>query len=487
MIRRVINKYKSLSSGVKAGLWFTLCNMIQKGISFIVMPIFTRIMPQADYGIYSTYTSWYNFLMIFTSLRLSYYVFSKGMVKYEEDRNEFVVSLQSLSTTATIVIFLFYLIIRDVANQFLGLSTSLMVCMFVHMLFEPSVEYWTARKRFEYDYKKVVLVSLGIAIINPILGIIMVLGTENAVFARALSSTIAVSVFGAALYLVIILKGKKPFSFKYWKYALGFNIPLIPHFLSSTALSQADRVMIRNIVGPEATAIYSVAYSLGMVTLLFSQAIQQALLPWQYMKIKNKNYQNLPEIATITMIIIAAINIAFIAFAPEIVRIVAPVSYSEAIWAMPPVCSAVFFMYLFNMFANIEYYFEETKYVAVASILAALANIGLNWIFIPIFGYVAAGYTTLACYILLAISHYACMKTICKKHDFSEKVYDTKAILLISLGLIVVLAVMMAVYDIVIVRYSVIAIICVVGYINRNKIKTVLSLMKTKGEVKEEV
>ena len=128
--------------------------------------------------------------MIFASLRLSYYVFSKGMVKFEDDRNEFVVSLQSLSTTATIVIFLFYLLLRNTANNLLGLSTSLMICMFVHVLFEPSIEYWTARKRFEYDYKKVVLVSLGIAIINPLLGIIMVLGSENAVFARALSSTI---------------------------------------------------------------------------------------------------------------------------------------------------------------------------------------------------------------------------------------------------------------------------------------------------------
>ena len=486
MIRRAINKYKSLSSGVKAGLWFTLCNMIQKGISFIVMPIFTRIMPQADYGIYSTYTSWYNFLMIFTSLRLSYYVFSKGMVKYEEDRDEFVVSLQSLSTTATVVIFLFYLMFRDAANSFLGLSTSLMVCMFVHMFFEPSVEYWTARKRFEYDYKKVVFVSLGIAIINPLLGIVMVLGTDNAVFARALSTTIAVSVFGLALYIVIIRKGNKLFSLKYWKYALAFNIPLIPHFLSSTALSQADRVMIRNLVGPESTAIYSVAYSLGMVTLLFSQAIQQALLPWQYTKIKNKNYRNLPEIATITMVIIAAINIAFIAFAPEVVRIVAPVSYGEAIWAMPPVCSAVFFMYLFNMFANIEYYFEETKYVAVASILAALVNIGLNWLFIPAFGYVAAGYTTLVCYILLAISHYICMKKITKKHGFEVEVYDTKAILLVSFGMIVLLAVMMAVYDMVVVRYCVIAIICLIGYSNRKKLKTVLSLIKTKGNGKKE-
>ena len=480
MIKKILSKYKSLSIGVKAGLWFTFCNMLQKGISFIVMPIFTRIMPQADYGLYSTYISWYNFLMIFTSLRLSYYVFSKGMVKYEQDRDEFVLSLQSLSTVSTLVVFLAYLAIRNTANVFLGLTTVIMVCMFIHMLFEPSIEYWTARKRFEYDYKKVVIVTIGIAIANPLLGILMVLGSNDAVFARVLSTTISISLFGAVLYFIIIRKGKRFFSTKYWKYALGFNLPLIPHFLASTALSQADRVMITKLVGPESTALYSVAYSLGMVTILFSNAIQQAILPWQYTKIKNEKYENLPEVANATMLIIAAINIAFIAFAPEVVAIVAPKSYSEAIWAMPPVCGSVFFMYLFNIFANIEYYFEETKYVAVASIAAALANILLNWIFVPVFGYVAAGYTTLFCYILLAICHYVCMKVICKKHNFLATVYDLKTIVFISIGMLIILMALIFVYNNIVARYAIIILVCTTLYIIRNRLKTLVGIIKTK-------
>ena len=482
MIKKLLSRYKSLSSGVRAGLWFTMCNLIQKGISFIVMPIFTRIMPQADYGMYSTYVSWYNFLMIFTSLRLSYYVFSKGMVKYENDRNEFVLSLQSLSTTSTILVFLIYILVRPFANNYLGLTTSLMLVMFVHMLFEPSIEYYTARKRFEYEYKQVVFITIGIAVLNPALGIIMVLSSTDALFARALSAAIAISTIGAVLYVVIQKKSKKIFSTKYWKYALAFNLPLIPHFLSSTALSQADRVMITNMVGPEANAVYSVAYSLGMVTMLFSQAIQQALLPWQYTKIKHEEYARLPEVASLTMLVIAGLNIAFIAFAPEVVAIVAPKSYSDAIWAMPPICSSVFFMYLFNMFANIEYYFEETKFVAVASILAALANIGLNWIFIPVFGYVAAGFTTLFCYILLAISHYICMVFICKKHRFDIQVYDIKSIVLISLGVLLILAVLMAVYRIVLVRYAVIAAIVVAAYFYRDKMKPLIAIMQSKNK-----
>ena len=43
-------------------------------------------------------------------------------------------------------------------------------------------------------------------------------------------------------------------------------------------------------------------------------------------------------------------------------------------------------MYLFNIFANIEYYFSETCYVAMASIAAAVLNVILNMIFIKRLG-----------------------------------------------------------------------------------------------------
>lgn len=475
MVRKLFHKYRSLSYGVKAGLWFTFCNLVQKGISFITMPIFTRIMSQTDYGTYSTYLSWYNFLIIFTSLNLSYYVFSKGMVKYEDDRNGFVSSLQSLSTVSTIAVFLLYIIFRNNVNKWLGMSTSLMICMFIHMMFEPSIAYWTARKRFEYDYIKVVIVTILISLLNPILGIMMVLkSTYNAVLARAISTSAVYLVFGLFLYIIIQRRGKKLINIKYWKYALAFNLPLIPHFLSSTVLSQADRVMITNLTGANNTALYSVAYSLGMVTLLFSQAIQQALLPWQYTKLKTEEYINLQDIPSITMIIVMGINILFIAFAPEIMSIVAPSNYAEAIWALPPVCSSVFFMYLFNLFANIEYYFEESKYVAVASILAAMLNIGLNYVFIPVFGYVAAGYTTLACYILLAISHYYCMRLICKKNRFYVEPYNTKVIIIVSNVLLLLMFIVIVFYRSMIVRYLIIGMVLCGGLIFRKRIANTL-------------
>ena len=48
----ITSKYRSLSVQAKAALWFTICSFLQKGISFITVPIFTRLMSTEEYGTY---------------------------------------------------------------------------------------------------------------------------------------------------------------------------------------------------------------------------------------------------------------------------------------------------------------------------------------------------------------------------------------------------------------------------------------------------
>ena len=73
----------------------------------------------------------------------------------------------------------------------------------------------------------------------------------------------------------------------------------------------------------------------------------------------------------------------------------------------------------------------------LASVCGALLNLGLNSICIPIWGYYAAGYTTLFCYIAYAGFHYAAMHTILKKNHASTNLYRISVILLESAGFLV--------------------------------------------------
>ena len=51
--KKAFKKYKCMNIALKAGIWFTICNLLQKGISFITLPIFTRLLNESQYGTYS--------------------------------------------------------------------------------------------------------------------------------------------------------------------------------------------------------------------------------------------------------------------------------------------------------------------------------------------------------------------------------------------------------------------------------------------------
>lgn len=99
--------------------------------------------------------------------------------------------------------------------------------------------------------------------------------------------------------------------------------------------------------------------------------------------------------------------------APEVVAILAPGEYSEAMTLVPVIAASVFFMFMYSYCSNIEFYYEKTGLAAVASVLAAVLNVILNAVFIPLFGYRAAGYTTLACYVALGAAHYIFSQRSC--------------------------------------------------------------------------
>lgn len=87
----ITSKYRSLSIQARAALWFTICSFLQKGISFITVPIFTRLMSTEEYGTYTVYLSQLQILTILTSLYLFNGVYDNAMAKYEKQRDANVV------------------------------------------------------------------------------------------------------------------------------------------------------------------------------------------------------------------------------------------------------------------------------------------------------------------------------------------------------------------------------------------------------------
>ena len=86
---KILKKYSSLPQIAKASFWFLICSVLQKGISVITTPIFTRLMTSSEYGVYNVFISWENILTIFITFNLSYGVYTQGLVKFDKDKKIF--------------------------------------------------------------------------------------------------------------------------------------------------------------------------------------------------------------------------------------------------------------------------------------------------------------------------------------------------------------------------------------------------------------
>ncbi len=469
--------YKNMSLTIRASLLFTFCGLIQKGISVIAVPIYTRIMSAEDYGQYSVYYSWDGIITIFATLNMWNYLINNGMIEFKDRKEDFIASLQGLAAVITISWFLVYLPFSNSWCQMTGLTQTLMLVMFAELFTKPSFEYWSAVKRYNYDAKSTVIATIIISVVTPIVVIPVVLLSEQKGVAAILSKNIVT----IAVYLVIaigmIKKSTHFFDIEFWKYALKFNLPLVPHFLSMMVLQSSDRIMIERISSSADAGIYSVAYQAASALSIFNTAVLNTFVPYTYKAIEAGEEQKVGKRSLPLIIFIGVINFMAALSAPEIVRVLAPEKYYTAIYVIPPVAMSNLLMFLFNLFANIEYYYKETKLVAIASMISAIANIILNYIFINKYGFIAAGYTTVVCYVIFSFCHYIFMRRVSKKYMNGKKIYDAKMLLLIVGGFVFASVAITWLYDykFMFARYILLVTLIITAWIKRKDIKGMIT------------
>ncbi|MBQ9200152.1 MAG: oligosaccharide flippase family protein [Lachnospiraceae bacterium] len=477
-----LNLYKNMSTPAKASIWFLFCNIMQMGLNVLSTPIFTRIMEQEEFGITNTYNSWRSILIIFTSVNLSYGVFNNAMVKYEDakTRDSYVSSMQFLYTLITCAYFIFYLLTRSWCNRVLNMSTELVIMMFFDLLCYPALLFWSGRQRYEFKYKWLVIVTLAMTVTSIAVSVVAVLLSDNKAMAKIVA-TIAVNVlFGGFFYIYHFIKGRKLIVPEFWKFALLFNIPLIPHYLSEMILTQSDRIMISKLESDAATANYTIAYSIVLLMQLVMSAISASYLPWSYEQLKKNNYDALKKMGNILLILISGCIFLLMMFIPEIIYVFAGSKYKDAVYCIPPIALSIFFMFLYELFSTVEFFYAKNIFVMIASVIAAALNVGLNAYFIPIFGYHAAGYTTLFCYFAYALGHFVFYRFICKKTLGIKEIYDKNFILLLSAVMFAVTLTVNLAYDKILIRYLIAVIVIVIAFLKRNIIIEKFKVMKEK-------
>lgn len=482
----ILARYQNLPIQVKASFWFLMCSFLQRGISFITTPIFTRLLTPAEYGQFSVFNSWMQIVTPIILLNLYAGIYIQGLVKFEADRDRFSSSLQGLTLVLTSIWLLIYLCFEGQWNRLFSLTTMQVLAMFAIIWSNAVFAFWSANQRVDFKYRNLVILTACISIIQPMLGIFAVLHSEDKVTARIVCIAAVQMASYIGLFFVQMGGGRCFYHRRYWTYALRFNIPLLPHYLSFMVLSASDRIMIGNMCGNDKAGIYNLAYAVAQIMAIFNSSLMQTVEPWLYHKIKEQNFMDLGKVAYPTAILVAGVNLMLIMMAPEIIALFAPSAYYEAIWIVPSVAMSVYFMFLYSFFAAFEFYYERTHYVTIATVVCAMVNIGMNYICIPIFGYMAAGYTTLASYMFIAVMHYVFMRRICLEELSDVHPYNIHVIIGISGGTLMVGLLFLLLYQAPIARYGVMVAVLINACIFRNTLFTLMRKLLTLKRQKKE-
>lgn len=483
MIKTLLNKYKLLSVTVKATFWFTVCNFLLKGISFITVPIFAAILPTAEYGAMSIYYSYEQIFLIFATLELSIGAYQRGVIKYKDNEKLFTTSVIILGNIITLINLIVFCIFHDWIISFTNISMTILVLMLMYFFVQPAYNAWLTRKRFSYEYKPAVLATLLFSILTTIISLLAVYLIKQTAAIKIITVLIVEIIFCLFFYvknlrLVLFFKNLNLVK-EYWIYCLKFQLPLLFHSLSYLLLSQSDRVMIGSLVNNTKAAIYSVAYNLASAVLIFQQSLNQVFKPWRYQKMESKEYMTIYNTSTTVTLLLGVMICLFVLLAPDVIRLLFREEYYESIWTIPPVSISVFFMYLYSMFSDIESYFYDTKYMAFISVSCAILNIILNYFGIILFGYIACAYTTLITYIIFSLGHYHFMKKSLKKNDVKAKIYDIKKLSIISIIILIYGLIVLILYKYDILRYLALVLISLLIVYKRKYFINVIKTMKS--------
>lgn len=451
-------KICGLSESAKSAIVYTLSTVFSRGLAIITVPIFTRLMTTEQIGEVNLYNSWYALISVAATLSLTSGGYSVAMKEYPDKRDQYQSSVLSLTSLIAIIIALVYFVLPDFWCDILGLSSGLMTLMLVGLLVAPAYDFWLARQRYEYKYKLSGCVTIGSAILASVLSVAAVIAASNGGYnkiaeVRLYSNYLVVYGVAAVIWLSLFIKGKTFYNKEYWKLSLTLSIPLVGYSIAAQILSVSDRMMIGQMVDNSAVGVYSTLYTVSSLSLMLWQAIHASFVPYLFQNIE-KNSKGVRTISSQIMLLYAVMAIMMTYMAPEIVRILATQEYYEAIYIMPPIAAGVFFTAFANIYSDIAVYYKKTQYVMYPAIIAAGANLILNYIFIKAFGYMAAAYTTLASYVLMSVCQALWANKLCKEKGTSlNDIYDSNKMIVMAVITLVFCLFGMLLYHFFVVRY----------------------------------
>ncbi|NSC71109.1 lipopolysaccharide biosynthesis protein [Blautia obeum] len=469
----LIKRIKSISIQKKATVSYLLASFFTQGINFITIPIYTRLLTTSDMGIVTTFTSWYAIIYAIGTLSLTAGSMSIAMVEFENNRNQYQSVCLMLSTISATIFLLFYILFDIKLSKISLFSMPIMLVLCLLLFFNPALDSWYLRERYEYKYKAVLCVSIAVSVLSaavPIscISIARKYHKGNLADIRIIAQYSMVIIIGIFLYIYIMKKGKCIYDKRMIKFALSLSLPLIVHTLAKNILDTSDRLMIANMCGNSAAGIYGTVYSISMIALILWSAINNAVVPVVFEKLKEKEYKYVENLTIKILILFSMGSVLVTLIAPEILFILTTPEYYSAVHMIPAIATGIYFTAVYGIYGNMLLFAKKSLQIMFATSGAAIINIILNYFFIRQYGYMAAAYTTFISFAMLAF-----MQGKMQLRIYKEEVVSTKYV--VGISVITMCSCLMCnfFYEYFWIRYIMIAIMIIILLFTKNYWKSI--------------
>lgn len=468
-IKSRMGKGETKASTAKIAIWYVVGNMFVKGIGMLTTPIFTRLLSQTEYGVFSNITSWESVITTIVTLDFAASI-ARAKYDFGERMHEFIASILVASNVITLIA---YGIVECNPTYFEQLFMTDMMyirMLFVYLLFMPAFTFLQINHQIHHKYKFFLILSVGSAVIRTLISVLLVIGLENRLFGRMIGYFVPITLCNIVLWLYIVIRARRV-SWKCIVYASKISLPLIPHALSGVILGSVDRIMITNFCGAATTAVYSVAYSVSMFASLIWASMNDAWAPWLFDRLYEKNNDSIRKNSNKYIGVFLLLVFGVLLVTPEIIWVLGGDAYYEARYIMPAIILGIVFQFMYSLYVNIEMYMKKTFNISIGTMLAAVLNLVLNWMFIPRYGYIAAAYTTTIGYMALFVFHYIIVKKSIK--EFAN-VYEEKWVFggILFMAIASIIAIFLYQYNVI--RYIILLIYVVLLLIGVYKNKDVI-------------
>ena len=392
---------------IKNGSYYVIGTILLQGINFFSLPLFTRILTTESFGMVSIYNTWVSIFTIFISLQVAG---SVGIAKMNFSENEFK-AYKSNIFLLLCILFIFwngiFLLSKNFILNIFNLNFLILISVVFQSFFFSIITFVSNEFTFEEQPRKKLLLSFVNVLTNISLSIFLIkkLNESEGYYGRIFGSLIPVCTIGLYFIIKVFIKRWPKININHWKFCLSLTLPLIFHNLSNIILASSDKIILEKYKGLTETGIYSFSYTLGTVISILWVALNNAWVPWYYKKIKNEEHTIIKKYSENYLKFFTGICVVFIICAPEMIKIMAPSRYNNGLYILPLVVLGYFFTFLYSFSVNYEFYNKKTKYIGIATTIAALINVVLNLYFIPIYSGIGAAATTAISYLFMFIFH----------------------------------------------------------------------------------